>query len=151
MPKKASSWGQQEYVPAGNGDASGEYADEGGSNIHYFSKFKKPEGEVKTLSKEEKFKEYTDDLLLKEAFKGKKKEEPKFEDLESDLELNEDFDDLDLDLEEMEDLESDLKEDKKDVDVLENDLEEIKIQIDEPKKEVSTVDEFISNTDKDFN
>lgn len=42
MPKKTSSWGQQEYIPAGNGDSSGEYADESGSNKH-FTNFKKPE------------------------------------------------------------------------------------------------------------
>lgn len=36
MPKKPNSHGNdQEYVPAGNGDASGEYADEKGSNWHF--------------------------------------------------------------------------------------------------------------------
>lgn len=36
MPKKPNSHGNdQEYVPAGNGDASGEYADEKGSNYHF--------------------------------------------------------------------------------------------------------------------
>ena len=43
MPTKPSSWGMQEYVPAGNGDASGEYADGEGSNRH-FTSFKKPDG-----------------------------------------------------------------------------------------------------------
>ena len=44
MPKKPNRAAQlQNYVPAGNGDASGEYADEEtGSNIH-FTNFKKPE------------------------------------------------------------------------------------------------------------
>lgn len=43
MPTKPNHSGQQqEYVPAGNGDASGEYADNAtGSNIH-FKSFKKP-------------------------------------------------------------------------------------------------------------
>ena len=36
MPKKLNKAGQQqEYVPSGNGDASGEYADDGGSNRHF--------------------------------------------------------------------------------------------------------------------
>ena len=45
MPKKPNRAAQlQNYVPAGNGDASGEYADEEtGSNIH-FTNFKKPDG-----------------------------------------------------------------------------------------------------------
>lgn len=45
MPKKMNSAGQlQNYVPAGNGDASGEYGDNAsGSNIHY-----KTEGSEKT-------------------------------------------------------------------------------------------------------
>ena len=41
MPKKPNSHGMQEYVPAGNGDPSGEYADNQGSNRH-FTSFKKP-------------------------------------------------------------------------------------------------------------
>lgn len=56
MPKKASSWGQQEYVPAGNGDASGEYADDSGSNIHYTfdpENFGRGKGEVKEEPKKE--------------------------------------------------------------------------------------------------
>ena len=145
MPKKPSSWGQQEYVPAGNGDASGEYADEGGSNIHYFSKFKKPEGEVKTLTKEEKFKQFTDNALLQEAIKDSKKK-PKFADIEMDLEPEKVFDDLELDLEEMQDLSKEIQEPPS----VEEDLEEIKIQIEEPKKTSSTVEEFISQTQKDF-
>lgn len=46
MPTKPNHSGQQqEYVPAGNGDASGEYADNAtGSNVH-FKSFKKPEKE----------------------------------------------------------------------------------------------------------
>ena len=47
MPTKRNHGGnQQEYVPAGNGDASGEYADNAtGSNIH-FKTFKKPENDI---------------------------------------------------------------------------------------------------------
>ena len=47
MPTKPNRAGnQQNYVPAGNGDASGEYGDNAtGSNIH-FTNFKKPD-EVK--------------------------------------------------------------------------------------------------------
>lgn len=46
MPTKPNHSGQQqEYVPAGNGDASGEYADNATvSNVH-FKSFKKPEKE----------------------------------------------------------------------------------------------------------
>ena len=44
MPTKPNKAGQQQnYVPQGNGDASGEYADnQSGSNIH-FQAFKKPD------------------------------------------------------------------------------------------------------------
>ena len=47
MPTKRNHGGnQQEYVPAGNGDASGEYADNAsGSNVH-FKSFKKPENDT---------------------------------------------------------------------------------------------------------
>lgn len=42
MPKKPNRWQQpQNYVPKGNGDASGEYADGAGGNIH-FAVFAKP-------------------------------------------------------------------------------------------------------------
>lgn len=41
MPKKPNAHGMQEYVPAGNGDASGEYADGEGKNKG-FKAFKKP-------------------------------------------------------------------------------------------------------------
>lgn len=45
MPKKLNgAGGMQEYVPAGNGDASGEYADAEGGNRH-FSIFKQPDKE----------------------------------------------------------------------------------------------------------
>jgi len=62
MPTKPNSAGeQQDYVPAGNGDPSGEYADEAGANIH-FHVFKKPDGQAKppatpTEPKQEKPKE----------------------------------------------------------------------------------------------
>ena len=50
MPKKLNKAGQQqEYVPSGNGDASGEYADDGGSNRH-FTAFKKPDTGSDTTS-----------------------------------------------------------------------------------------------------
>ena len=52
MPTKRNHGGnQQEYVPAGNGDASGEYADNAsGSNIH-FKTFKKPDSDTKKTNK----------------------------------------------------------------------------------------------------
>ena len=57
MPKKPNSWGNmQEYVPAGNGDASGEYADEQGGNIHYKfepENFGRGKGQVKEEPKKE--------------------------------------------------------------------------------------------------
>ena len=54
MPTKKNKAGnEQNYVPKGNGDASGEYADnESGSNVH-FTNFKKPD-DVETKS-EHKF------------------------------------------------------------------------------------------------
>lgn len=54
MPKKVASWGMQEYVPAGNGDPSGEYANDEGNNIHYFAKFAKPKSEIKQEVSESK-------------------------------------------------------------------------------------------------
>ena len=53
MPTKPNRAGnQQNYVPAGNGDASGEYGDNAtGSNIH-FTNFKKPD-EVKQQESEQ--------------------------------------------------------------------------------------------------
>lgn len=58
MPTKSDRWGnQQNYVPAGNGTASGEYADnEAGENKH-FTNFQKP----KTLNKDIKVDIKTDD------------------------------------------------------------------------------------------
>lgn len=54
MPKKPNSWGNmQEYVPAGNGDASGEYADDEGHNIHFFAKFEKPKSNIEPAHKPE--------------------------------------------------------------------------------------------------
>lgn len=52
MPTKPNHSGQQqEYVPAGNGDASGEYADNAtGSNVH-FKSFKKPDSDTKKTNK----------------------------------------------------------------------------------------------------
>lgn len=39
MPTKPNYGGQQQpYVPAGNGDPSGEYADQAGGNVNYFTK-----------------------------------------------------------------------------------------------------------------
>lgn len=57
MPTKPNKAGQQQnYVPQGNGDASGEYADnQSGSNIH-FTNFKKPD-EIET-TKTETFKTF---------------------------------------------------------------------------------------------
>jgi len=64
MPKKPNHAGKmQEYVPAGNGDASGEYGDSGGSNKH-FKAFKKPKS-VKPLKAKEKIKKTLDDDLKK--------------------------------------------------------------------------------------
>ncbi len=73
MPTKPNHSGQQqEYVPAGNGDASGEYADNAtGSNVH-FKSFKKPENDTSkgTQSKTKLPKE-------KEENKDKKEQPPK--------------------------------------------------------------------------
>lgn len=68
MPKKLNKAGQQqEYVPSGNGDASGEYADDGGSNRHFVA-FKKPEEHKKQEPKETKPQE----LGVKVEDKGEK-------------------------------------------------------------------------------
>lgn len=86
MPTKPNKAGEQQpYIPAGNGDSSGEYADNGGTNVH-FQSFKKPEESVKSSSKtkitnsvkKETIKEspkvkslndYTDELLKKSGVK----------------------------------------------------------------------------------
>ena len=60
MPTKLNKAGeQQEYVPAGNGDASGEYGNESGSNRHFqsfgkkqLSNFKKPLSIVESFRNE---------------------------------------------------------------------------------------------------
>ena len=65
MPKKHSSWGQQEYVPAGNGDASGEYADEGGSNKH-FTSFQKPQEDNTENSTFKSFKKVETETKIEE-------------------------------------------------------------------------------------
>lgn len=84
MPKKLNKAGQQQnYVPAGNGDASGEYGDNAtGSNIH-FTAFKKPDDEKpidnqneesKRIKEEQNKKtreEYTDFVKRNSTFKGK--------------------------------------------------------------------------------
>lgn len=56
MPTKRNRAGQQQnYVPQGNGDASGEYADQAtGSNIH-FKVFKKPDDDTPIKSNEASF------------------------------------------------------------------------------------------------
>lgn len=79
MPTKLGKGGHgsQNYVPAGNGDASGEYGDNAtGSNIHYFQHFKKPDLEVKDSSTEK-----TSFKTFKTPKKSKKKKEetPKVE------------------------------------------------------------------------
>jgi len=121
MPTKPNKTGnEQNYVPAGNGDASGEYADnETGSNIHYFSKFKKPDGEIKSVAKKEKVK------------KPKKVVETDFED---DL----DFDIDDLDLDELDDL--DLKEPTS--------KEEIELEIKEKEEPQKTTVKQFANENK---
>lgn len=52
MPKKLNSAGQmQNYVPAGNGDASGEYGDNAsGSNVHYKTEGSEKTGKGKDIS-----------------------------------------------------------------------------------------------------
>ena len=100
MPKKPNKAGNlQNYVPQGNGDASGEYADDQtGSNIH-FTNFQKPDTE-----KQKKLKDFEESLLLdltKEELaniKAKKEKKAKFEDLELDLVEEKSFDDLESDL-----------------------------------------------------
>ena len=59
MPTKPNRSGQQQnYIPAGNGDASGEYGDNAtGSNIH-FKVFKKPEDKTPLKSNEIKQEDY---------------------------------------------------------------------------------------------
>jgi len=76
MPTKLNKAGnQQNYVPAGNGDASGEYGDNAdGSNIH-FKSFKKPEGETKT--EESGFDEINNKRMG--TSKPKKEEKPNIE------------------------------------------------------------------------
>ena len=100
MPKKPNKAAQlQNYVPAGNGDASGEYADEEtGSNIH-FTNFQKPETE-----QEKKLKDFEQSILLdltKEELTKihNEKTKTKYEnDLISDLVEEEQKNELDSDL-----------------------------------------------------
>lgn len=66
MPQKRNHAGNmQNYVPAGNGDASGEYGDNAtGSNVH-FKTFKKPDGENDSLSDADKEKEKVEKVTEK--------------------------------------------------------------------------------------
>ncbi|NCA96320.1 MAG: hypothetical protein EOM74_05000, partial [Methanomicrobia archaeon] len=78
MPTKPNSAGeQQDYVPAGNGDPSGEYADDAGANVH-FHVFKKPadQSAVKGVIAEGKAKEQQHGLQVS-AEKVTKPETPK--------------------------------------------------------------------------
>ena len=83
MPTKPNRAGQQQnYVPAGNGDASGEYGDNAtGSNIH-FTNFKKPEGEIVGTQTEGKtFGSFKKSEETKEEIKEQPKQsKPKIED-----------------------------------------------------------------------
>ena len=68
MPTKRNSAGyQQDYVPKGHGEASGEYADFTGSNVHFFSEeFKRREEKLKYVDEkigEEKFKEIHEKMI----------------------------------------------------------------------------------------
>lgn len=132
MPKKPNKAGNlQNYVPQGNGDASGEYADEQtGSNIH-FTNFQKPDTE-----KQKKLKDFEESLLLElteqelSNINSKKKQNSKFEDLELDLVEEKSFDDLESDLmEEIEEPEplltdKDLEEDDLDLPTFEELVDE---------------------------
>ena len=66
MPKKKNYGGQdQEFIPAGNGDASGEYADDSGNNRHFVS-FAKPIDNEKEKSEDLKPKiENKEDYVVK--------------------------------------------------------------------------------------
>lgn len=69
MPKKKNYGGQdQEFIPAGNGDASGEYADDNGSNRH-FTNFAKPvDNEAKQDDIDKKAKEVSRDDIDKKEY-----------------------------------------------------------------------------------
>lgn len=78
MPTKPNKAGQQQnYVPAGNGDASGEYGDNAtGSNKH-FTNFKKPdENETKSFYTENNYNEAVSSIteLIKQDDERRKKE-----------------------------------------------------------------------------
>ena len=82
MPTKPNRAGnQQNYVPAGNGDASGEYGDNAtGSNIHVqFTNFKKPDDNPNDTPevKEKKDKEFWESQTKKIEEVGKKLKELK--------------------------------------------------------------------------
>lgn len=73
MPTKPNRAGnQQNYVPAGNGDASGEYGDNAtGSNIH-FQNFKKPDdSSTKTDEQKQQFQKFEKQEQPKEQEKSK--------------------------------------------------------------------------------
>lgn len=71
MPKKINHAGQmQNYVPKGNGDASGEYGDDAtGSNIHYKTQGEEGGG-IGIVSKPPKPKKKEDDPFIKGLKKG---------------------------------------------------------------------------------
>lgn len=71
MPKKINHAGRmQNYVPKGNGDASGEYGDDAtGSNIHYKTQGEEGGG-ISIVSKPPKAKKKEDDPFIKGLKKG---------------------------------------------------------------------------------
>lgn len=112
MPKKPNRAAQlQNYVPAGNGDASGEYADEEtGSNIH-FTNFKKPdepkeqekipdddfewEDLIELDEEEDKKKGFDDDLFFGLEEENSDQEQDKKEEIDGGEEKEQIIDNLD--------------------------------------------------------
>ena len=84
MPTKPNKAGQQqEYVPAGNGDASGEYGNQSGSNRH-FDNFKKRE--IKSFSSSNKIvNSFRDSVIQKKLAKLKEKGEQQIDNINLDL------------------------------------------------------------------
>jgi len=84
MPTKLNKAGeQQEYVPAGNGDASGEYGDQIGSNKH-FNNFKKKS--LKGFSSSNKIvKDFESETIKNKKAKLKNKGEQQYDNINLDL------------------------------------------------------------------
>jgi len=93
MPTKLNKAGQQqEYVPAGNGDASGEYGNESGSNRHFqnfhkksFQSFSAPKSESQPIKTYKTVDDFRNSVLSNKQAKLKERNGQQYDNINLDL------------------------------------------------------------------